>query len=50
MNFPFFLSGTDGRFHPATQQQFYKFAEHLRWLIKCDQIDSRELLARIYHY
>ncbi|RYZ87944.1 MAG: hypothetical protein EOP06_11820 [Proteobacteria bacterium] len=50
MSTPLFLFEIDGRFHPATQQQFNKYAEHLGWFISCEQIDPRELLARIYHY
>lgn len=50
MNAPFLLSACAGRFHPATQQQFYKYAEHLGWAIGCDHVKSREMLARIYHY
>lgn len=50
MNATLFLFRTGGRFHPATQQQFNKYAEHLAWVIKCDFLDSREMLARMYHY
>lgn len=50
MNASLFLSRIDGPFHPATQQQFNQYAEHLGWVVGCHHIDSREMLARIYHY
>lgn len=50
MNTSFLPPRIGGRFHPATQQQFSKYAEHLRCFIGCNSIDSREILARIYHY
>jgi len=50
MNATSFPPRIGGRFHPATQQQFSEYAEHLRCFIGCNYIVSREMLARIYQY
>lgn len=50
MNTPLSMSQIGGRFHPATEQQFYGYAKHLAWLIEIQEFEARKMLARIYCY